>query len=580
MQINNKSAFTLVELIVVITILAILGTIAFISLQWFSADARDSSRISDVNNIKKSLEFFNLATWIYPFPDNAENVTYSWTVVVWKQWTIWDTVTSQLSRQLHEKPTDPSYETEYIYSTLEDGSKYEVMSVYESLAQNTIPLLNNTYADTPSTVRVDGTYNGLHVKTWNYIIPTPSIITSLNPTGLDLDITTITSQVIAWGTNIPDIWTDKITQSTWALTFLTFEVYNWALDNNSSTWALLDAYNAIANTYIWSSVANIWIIKTLLTKSTDNEKITFTETVVLNTTSSVAVTNNTPTYSCTGNVPSLNVSTSNNTWLTANTAWQNTSSWDDCYYECTGWYTGANCDVAPPPTWWRALDSNCDIEDITIWTQTWAWCNSTLWNGFEFWQTNADIWTSNYNWTVWSCYDYNWNDTATCTKWDITMASSTKANTWFSGSNSNWDSEYANIWWKLYTWSNSSSACPDWRHVPSDEEWDTLEIYLNWWNYCRNPSGSWECDADLWWNGHNTKTDTNNLANALKIPLAGHRESNGSTFKHRGLSSVLWSSQDRPGNTAYRRYMSWSSSMVYRDWIDRNYGFSVRCIKD
>ena len=46
-----KRAFTLVELIVVITILAILWTIAFISLQWYSKDARDSTRITDIGNL-------------------------------------------------------------------------------------------------------------------------------------------------------------------------------------------------------------------------------------------------------------------------------------------------------------------------------------------------------------------------------------------------------------------------------------------------------------------------------------------------------------------------------------------------
>ncbi|MFK7780612.1 MAG: prepilin-type N-terminal cleavage/methylation domain-containing protein, partial [Candidatus Gracilibacteria bacterium] len=50
----NKKAFTLVELIVVITILAILGTIAFISLQGYSKSSRDSVRISDVSNMKIS----------------------------------------------------------------------------------------------------------------------------------------------------------------------------------------------------------------------------------------------------------------------------------------------------------------------------------------------------------------------------------------------------------------------------------------------------------------------------------------------------------------------------------------------
>jgi len=49
----QKRAFTLVELIVTITILAILWTIGFISLQWYSQDARDATRLSDIWNIKK-----------------------------------------------------------------------------------------------------------------------------------------------------------------------------------------------------------------------------------------------------------------------------------------------------------------------------------------------------------------------------------------------------------------------------------------------------------------------------------------------------------------------------------------------
>lgn len=52
---NTKKAFTLVELIVVITILAILGTIAFISLQGYSSDARNTKRASDLGNINSKI---------------------------------------------------------------------------------------------------------------------------------------------------------------------------------------------------------------------------------------------------------------------------------------------------------------------------------------------------------------------------------------------------------------------------------------------------------------------------------------------------------------------------------------------
>lgn len=52
---RNKGAFTLIELIVTVTILAILWTIAFISLSWYSWDARDSKRISDIKNLANKI---------------------------------------------------------------------------------------------------------------------------------------------------------------------------------------------------------------------------------------------------------------------------------------------------------------------------------------------------------------------------------------------------------------------------------------------------------------------------------------------------------------------------------------------
>jgi prepilin-type N-terminal cleavage/methylation domain-containing protein len=75
---NTKKAFTLVELIVVITILAILGTIAFISLQGYSADARNSKRTSDIGNIQsaislKAVEGVPLLSFVTDVP--ASNVT-------------------------------------------------------------------------------------------------------------------------------------------------------------------------------------------------------------------------------------------------------------------------------------------------------------------------------------------------------------------------------------------------------------------------------------------------------------------------------------------------------------------------
>lgn len=62
MYIKNKKAFTLVELIVVMTILAILWTIAFISLQGYSGDANNSKILYDVKNLTSLMET-RLSQW-------------------------------------------------------------------------------------------------------------------------------------------------------------------------------------------------------------------------------------------------------------------------------------------------------------------------------------------------------------------------------------------------------------------------------------------------------------------------------------------------------------------------------------
>ena len=110
----KKQGFTLVELIVVITILAILWTIAFISLQWYSKSARDSARVSDMSRIKTSLELFKIDWAKYPEPTESVSITYNSTEA-WTQWTFWQTTFNNVEK-LDKIPRDPTTEELYIYS--------------------------------------------------------------------------------------------------------------------------------------------------------------------------------------------------------------------------------------------------------------------------------------------------------------------------------------------------------------------------------------------------------------------------------------------------------------------------------
>lgn len=72
------------ELVVVITVLAILATIGFLSVGGYSSRARDSERVADMAQVSKSLDLSIVTAGSYPAPDNAFSVTYSGGVV-WTQ---------------------------------------------------------------------------------------------------------------------------------------------------------------------------------------------------------------------------------------------------------------------------------------------------------------------------------------------------------------------------------------------------------------------------------------------------------------------------------------------------------------
>ena len=110
MKKQQTKAFTLVELIIVITILAILATIWFMSFQSYTADARDWKRKSDLWELRSWLEVYQAKNATLPNPDNY--VTITW---ISYQWYAWTNVLSKLRAwDSFQDPTDKQY---YTYST-------------------------------------------------------------------------------------------------------------------------------------------------------------------------------------------------------------------------------------------------------------------------------------------------------------------------------------------------------------------------------------------------------------------------------------------------------------------------------
>ncbi len=134
---------------------------------------------------------------------------------------------------------------------------------------------------------------------------------------------------------------------------------------------------------------------------------------------------------------------------------------------------------------------------------------------------------------------------------------------------------------RLYTWDDamngsideeSQGICPCGWHIPSDEEFKELEIFLG--------MTQDEADIENEWRGQDVGTSLKNGGNSgYDAQLSGRRSSSGQ-FSLLGSFEYAWTSTEY-GDNAWRRCLDVNSNEVGRwNTFPKTYAFSVRCIKD
>lgn len=122
-----KQAFTLVELIVVVTILAVLWTIGFVSYSGYLSSVRDTNRVASLTSIADGLELYRTNNRL-PNPDDFININSGITTFA-RQWNLGKNVLETI--EYNKAGKDPKDNRYYSYYLSKDRKYYQLMALLE-----------------------------------------------------------------------------------------------------------------------------------------------------------------------------------------------------------------------------------------------------------------------------------------------------------------------------------------------------------------------------------------------------------------------------------------------------------------
>jgi uncharacterized protein (TIGR02145 family) len=138
------------------------------------------------------------------------------------------------------------------------------------------------------------------------------------------------------------------------------------------------------------------------------------------------------------------------------------------------------------------------------------------------------------------------------------------------------DSTQGNKYGKLYNWyavDDPRGLAPQGWHIPSDAEWTILETTLGGSTVA---GGKMKEAGTLNWTIPNT--GGNNNSGFAGLP--GGTRNGGGTFNSVGGNGYWWSATESATSTAWYRTLSYFNGTIHRNYANKRYGFSVRCLRD
>jgi uncharacterized protein (TIGR02145 family) len=134
---------------------------------------------------------------------------------------------------------------------------------------------------------------------------------------------------------------------------------------------------------------------------------------------------------------------------------------------------------------------------------------------------------------------------------------------------------------RLYNWKEAKMACPDGWHLPDYEDWEKLaKTIKRQKGNCHKAGNDWSMVGRYLkslngWKNNGGGEDTY----GFKAIPAGNRTGR-KLYNHLGEKAYFFSADEYDNKRAWVRLFNYHDSEFSREKLDKDFSFSVRCIKD
>lgn len=137
----------------------------------------------------------------------------------------------------------------------------------------------------------------------------------------------------------------------------------------------------------------------------------------------------------------------------------------------------------------------------------------------------------------------------------------------------NYDINNCKLYGRLYIWSAAKEACPEGWHLPSDKEWKKLTDFIG--GEATAGGKLKDVETNLWMKPN---SEAKNSIGFSALP--GSCRDQDDDFVDEGFYAYFWTSTELNRYSAISRCLSFQFQGITHDPYNKDFAFSVRCIKN